>query len=239
MKNFFQVTNLLYRSSAPSIKDILFLNEKYGITRIISLDEESGKKINRACKLLNINHVNLFVDFSRQSLINFVQNIFNLFKSNEKTLIHCKLGCDRTGLAIAFYRCKFEKWKPEEAIKEAKYFGLGTGINFKLVKLYEKLIMSCNQEDVNNSDIVSNEREYLEDEHSSPLNHADSKTFAPYFDQTKQYPFDNVWTYNYDYRNAYEPQENTTVNRVPLVGIYNNVPGMNGSGIFETGLGPQ
>jgi len=46
----------------------------------------------------------------------------------EKIFVHCRLGDDRTGLAIATYRMSNEGWSPDEAMNEMKEFGF-TGIH--------------------------------------------------------------------------------------------------------------
>lgn len=234
MKNFVKVTDNLYRSSAPTPMEVFILNKEIGITRIISLDEKSGNKIDKACKLLKINHIKLFIDFSRKSLFKFLSSIFDLLKSNEKTLIHCKLGRDRTGLAIALFKCKYMGMDPEKAIKEAKELGFGIGVSPDVVQLYERLIKSCKPSDINYS-IVSNEREYVSDNRDSFLNASDPKSFAPftpipYKSINDQYPTRD----NYNLYDVSKPiKEHNVVNLVPQVGVYDNEAGINGAGPSE------
>lgn len=40
-----------------------------------------------------------------------------------KIFVHCRLGDDRTGMAIATYRMAEEGWSADEALKEMKEFG--------------------------------------------------------------------------------------------------------------------
>jgi len=44
----------LYRGGAPSVEDVIFLNRILNVKKIISLDYNAGKRIDRATKLLNI-----------------------------------------------------------------------------------------------------------------------------------------------------------------------------------------
>lgn len=46
----------------------------------------------------------------------------------KKIFIHCRLGDDRTGMAVAAYRMAHEGWSAEEALNEMKEFGF-TGIH--------------------------------------------------------------------------------------------------------------
>jgi protein tyrosine/serine phosphatase len=40
-----------------------------------------------------------------------------------KVFVHCRLGDDRTGLAVAVYRIADEGWSADEALREMKAFG--------------------------------------------------------------------------------------------------------------------
>jgi protein tyrosine/serine phosphatase len=40
--------------------------------------------------------------------------------------VHCQLGVDRTGMAIASYRMAEEGWSANEAMKEMRAFGFST-----------------------------------------------------------------------------------------------------------------
>jgi protein tyrosine phosphatase (PTP) superfamily phosphohydrolase (DUF442 family) len=41
----------------------------------------------------------------------------------KKVFVHCRLGDDRTGMAVAAYRMAEEGWSADEAMKEMKAFG--------------------------------------------------------------------------------------------------------------------
>jgi protein tyrosine phosphatase (PTP) superfamily phosphohydrolase (DUF442 family) len=46
--------------------------------------------------------------------------------TGKKAFVHCRLGDDRTGMAVAAYRIAEEGWSAEEAMKEMKAFGFST-----------------------------------------------------------------------------------------------------------------
>lgn len=46
----------------------------------------------------------------------------------KKLFVHCRLGDDRTGMAIAAYRMGIEGWSADEAMKEMRMFGF-TGVH--------------------------------------------------------------------------------------------------------------
>jgi hypothetical protein len=226
------VPGKLYRGSAPSPKDVEILKNKYGINKIVSLDQKTGDAIDRACSLLNIKQIKSYINFDKQSLIDlFSNNLKKLLLSDGPTYFHCHHGKDRTGLLAAIFKCKYMGMDPEDAIQEAKSLGFGIGVNPKVVKLYEKLIRSCKSSDINNS-IVSNEREYLSDNRDSFLNPSDPKSFAPftaipYNSTNDQYPTRD----NYDLDEPIKGYKSD--NSIPQVGVYNNQAGINGAGPSE------
>lgn len=241
-----KVTDQLFRGSAPSPKDVLWLKDNLNINKIVSLDLQTGMNINRAAQMLNIKHIMLPIDISnlRSSLLNFVQqDLKKLFLDDGPTYVHCAQGKDRTGLAIALLKCKYMGMSPEKAIQEAKSLGFGIGVDSNIIDIFEKLIRSSKPiEDTNEADIVSNEREYKSDNRDSYLDEAQQSSFAPYLNQTKQYPADYVYNFineqsptreNYeDYKTVKKLKENNS-DSIPLVGIYNNDSGIHGAGPTE------
>jgi protein tyrosine/serine phosphatase len=51
-------------------------------------------------------------------------------RENWPVFVHCQRGADRTGVVIAVYRISHERWTEEQAIAEAKRFGMA-GIQFR------------------------------------------------------------------------------------------------------------
>ena len=200
MHKFRKVSAELYRGSAPSIKDLKLL-KKMGIKKIVSLDEFSGRKIDRSTKLLGMKHVMLPIDISRKAtLIKFLnQDIPKLFDDGGPTFVHCAEGKDRTGLAVAIYRCEEQGWSCGKAIKEAKSLGFGVGVHPVIVKLYMKLIKKacgCKEKDLHDVsyayDIVSNEREYPSSYGDYTLDSWEQGSWSPYEDyRVKNWPQSN------------------------------------------------
>jgi len=245
MKRFREVVpGKLYRGGSPSPKDVAWLKEKLGVKKIVSLDQKTGERIDRACKLLGIEHIMLPIDGSRESLIDFLRHdLGKLFLEDGPTLVHCAEGRDRTGLAVAMVKCKYMGLLPKDAIKEAKTFGFGDGLNPKLVHLFEQIIKSCNPDkDLNKADIVSNEREYISDNRSGILDEGHGGSFAPFLSKMRQWPYDPVYLdvqdqsptrENYQTDWADKKKQETDLDEgeeVPLVGEYNNNAGVAGFG---------
>lgn len=240
-----KITPTFFRGSAPTPQDVLWLKEHLGIKKIVSLDQASGQHIDRATKILGIEHVMLPINGSHSSLLNFLKhNLKDLFIKGGPTYVHCKEGKDRTGLAVALFKCKYMGMNPEKAIEEAKSLGFGLGVDPKFINLYESIIRSCKpikNEDANEADIVSNEREYIADPRDSYLNHSDRSSFAPYLDIAKQNdggatdnPInDQSYTrQNYHPNNQLEEaDENNKGTDDPLVGQYD----VDGGGFYGAG----
>lgn len=244
IRRFREITKGLYRGSAPTPQDVLKLKKDFGIKKIVSLDKDAGDKISRTCKILGIKQDKVYLDGSRPSLINLLHhNLKRLLLDNGPTFLHCHEGKDRTGLVSALFKCKYMGMDPAKSIEEAKSLGFGIGVDPKIVKLFEKLIMNVKQEkDINSADIVANERQYIGDNRDSFLDEGHQGSFAPYLSETRQYPMDKVYNEtndqsptreNYeDYKTVKENKENNLEN-IPLVGIYNNDAGGRGAGVTE------
>lgn len=238
------VPGKFYRGSAPTPMDVMELKEKLGIKKIVSLDKETGDKIDRACKLLGIEHVKLYINYDRKSLYHALnQNLKHLFIDGGPTYIHCHEGKDRTGLMVALFKCKYMGMDPKKALEEAKSLGFGIGMRPETVHLYEKLIMSCKQAkpDNNSADIVSNERTYQGDNRDSFLDEVHQGDFSAQLDHTRQDPMDALWGYQLDQSPTrqnypdtplfeYDPQIGGVV---PNVGEFDNDSGQRGFGPTE------
>lgn len=237
------IPGVLYRGSAPNPKDVLELKTKLNIKKIVSLDENSGEKITRACQMLGIEQVKLYITHDRKSLYDFLSNdMKTLFLEGGPTFVHCAQGKDRTGLAVAIVKCKFLGVSPEDAIKEAKSLGFGVGIPASTTQSFERVIRHCKPEkDTNHADIVSNEREYKGDNRDSFLDEGHQGSFSPYLDQTRKYPDDSVYNYINDQSPTRQNYPDTPLFRhdpekgavIPNVGEFDNDAGQRGFGPSE------
>lgn len=195
IKRFLKVNDNLYRGGAPSVQDVIDL-KKMGINKIVSLDEMSGKKIDRICKLLGIEHVIVPLDVSKPrsilSLLGF--DLYNLLIDNGPTFVHCHEGKDRTGMVVAMFKCKYEGWSFEKATREAIKIGFGLGLPPKTIHMYLQLIKDYCQpkDDENSADIVENSRPASKWD-GTVIDNADISSFAPYLDFGTQYPYNSEY----------------------------------------------
>lgn len=219
------------------------LKNQLGIKKIVSLDREAGERINRACKLLGIQHVKLYIDHTRKSLYHFLTaDLRKLLMEDGPTFVHCLEGKDRTGLASALVECRYLGKDPEEAIEKAKSLGFGIGIPPHTTKMFEQIIRSCKPDkDENSADIVSNEREYIGDNRDSFLDEVHRGDFSAQLDHTRQNPADAVYTYITDQSPTRQNYPDTSLFRydpeiggvVPNVGEFDNDAGQRGFGPSE------
>jgi hypothetical protein len=241
IKRFRKITDGLYRGSAPSVKDVVKLHKLFGIKKIVSLDEAAGHRIDRICKILNIEHVQITLDGTKHSLIKLLSyNIKDLLTEGGPTFIHCAEGKDRTGFLAALFKNKYMGVPLHEALDEAKRLGFGENVDPEVIKLFVNTLNKiCG--DTNSADIVEHQREYMQDGRSSALDHAERGSFAPYIDKTKQYPYDSPYS---DTLDQYPTRENLRTiklpdptGEVPQVGMFEGSPGAAGAGFVEPGAG--
>ena len=142
---FIKVTPKLYRGSAPTIHDVIYLKKKYNINKIISLDEFDGNKINDICNKLNIEHIIITINHNINSINNLLNyDIKELLESNSPTFVHCHAGKDRTGFLIALYKIKFCSISFNEALKEAISLGFGVNIDDSFQPIIQKFKLILN-----------------------------------------------------------------------------------------------
>ena len=248
--NFHKVEKNIYRGAAPSIKDVIRMHKTLGIKKIISLDLKAGKRIDTTCKLLGIKHIMLPIEFGiKGSLDNFLHHNIIKLLSNGPTFIHCARGKDRTGMAIALYRVKKDNWSAEKAIKEAKSFGFGIGVDPLITHIYKKVIQKAeNHKDINsidNGSIVDNQREYPSDYRDYTLDGFSQQSWSPYSDyRVREFPnspVDKDWPEQYETRITRDLDDrvpNSNYSRTPQVGQYDsNTNGINGAGPSGVGGG--
>lgn len=133
---FSQVSENIYRSGCPEIKELPVLKEVWGINKIVSLDASCAKKIAAACKELDIIHTVYPIESNNfETSLKKLPSKLDDFLEDGPVLIHCFHGKDRTGLVCAMIR-KLEGWDTDKALKEALTFGFGKGLSPKVVKLY-------------------------------------------------------------------------------------------------------
>lgn len=138
----------LLRSSAPSKKFLRYLKEYYGINIVIDLRSQTspieGPKIlqeKQWAEELGLKYVSLHTTSS--GAVKNADYIKRLLEENgeNKILVHCQGGKDRTGALVAYLRMQ-DGWTYEEAKREMEKYGHNVerhqNFHERLQKFYEE-----------------------------------------------------------------------------------------------------
>jgi tyrosine-protein phosphatase SIW14 len=127
LPNFHQVNKNLYRGAQPTLEGVQKLAE-LGIKTIVDLRGEDKLSISEAAVAhdagINFRIVTM-PDLGRpkDEQVETVLGIIN-DPQNWPVFVHCKHGEDRTGVIIACYRISQEGASAQDALKEAKLYGM-------------------------------------------------------------------------------------------------------------------
>lgn len=126
---FAEVQKGLYRGGRPSPQELRMLKDLWGINKIVSLDDESGKAIKPICDDLGLNQIIWGLgDGSDPKVAALKKRIVPMLLHGGPTYVHCYHGKDRTGMTIAMFRV-YSGWPLSKALAEAAKFGMGKGLS--------------------------------------------------------------------------------------------------------------
>lgn len=129
--NFYQISADVFRSDQPSSQLIPSLKQ-YNIDTVINLRARNEDAKVLKDQPFNLVHIPIYTwAINRNDLLQAMRAIQTAKQNNQKVLIHCYHGSDRTGATIAMYRIIFEHWSIEEAVKEMKQGGYGFHVIWK------------------------------------------------------------------------------------------------------------
>ena len=121
LPNFGQVTPYLFRGAQPEADGYKTL-QTMGVAIVV--DMFGSKTEQRAVEKLGMQYVSLPWDAhspSDEILARFLRVLRD--NPDKKIFVHCHIGVDRTGMAIASYRMADEGWSADEAMREMQLFG--------------------------------------------------------------------------------------------------------------------
>lgn len=120
LPNFGQVTPNLFRGAQPEADGYKTL-EAMGVSIVI--DMSGSKSEQRVVEKLGMQYVSMPWDAhspSDEILARFLRVIHD--NPDKKIFVHCHIGVDRTGMAIASYRMA-KGWSAHDAMREMQLFG--------------------------------------------------------------------------------------------------------------------
>ncbi len=124
--NFHQVNEHVFRGGQPPAESWQGLAQ-LGVKTIIDLrrtDEHSTEEEAKAVVAAGMKYVNVPMKGVVAPPDEQIAKVLALLNSQDKVFVHCKRGADRTGTIIACYRIKHDRWRAQQALAEAKSFGM-------------------------------------------------------------------------------------------------------------------
>lgn len=123
--NFYQISADVFRSEQPSAEMKVAL-KAHDIDVVINLRSRHRDPQYLDIQDFNLVHIPIHTwAMDREDLLAVMHQIQLAKAQQQKVLIHCYHGSDRTGASIAMYRIIFEQWTIEQALQEMKYGGYG------------------------------------------------------------------------------------------------------------------
>ncbi|MFU9046736.1 dual specificity protein phosphatase family protein [Acinetobacter tibetensis] len=123
--NFYQISTDVFRSEQPNTEMAAAL-KAHDIDVVINLRSRHQDPQNLNAQNFKLVHIPIHTwAIDREDLLAAMRQIQLAKAQQQKVLIHCYHGSDRTGASIAMYRIIFEKWSIDDALQEMKYGGYG------------------------------------------------------------------------------------------------------------------
>jgi tyrosine-protein phosphatase SIW14 len=123
--NFHQVDEHVYRGAQPHGQGFDGL-AKIGIRTVIDLRGEKSEET--AVERAGMRYVRLPWNGYKAPAEAQIATVLALLNDNSAwpVFVHCRRGADRTGTAIACYRIAHDHWTNQQALAEAKTFGMSS-----------------------------------------------------------------------------------------------------------------
>jgi tyrosine-protein phosphatase SIW14 len=122
LKNLYQVSPELFRSSQPDDEDVPAL-KSLGIRSVVNLREKHNDGGRKGFAGFQVRWVAM--DAAKVKPEEVLEALRAIRDAPKPALVHCWHGSDRTGVVVAAYRMVFQKWSRERAVDEFKNGGFG------------------------------------------------------------------------------------------------------------------
>jgi tyrosine-protein phosphatase SIW14 len=123
LPNFAEVSPNLFRGGQPGVDGFEEL-KKMGVSIVIDMRGTKSSHERNAIGKLGMRYIAIpwHCPFPDDAIFaRFLKVIHD--NPGKKVFVHCRLGDDRTGMAIAAYRMANEGWSADEALHEMEEFG--------------------------------------------------------------------------------------------------------------------
>jgi len=125
-----KVTPKLYRGGQPTHEGFEAL-KKMGVSIVVDMRSGHRSKEKKEVEKMGMQYVHLswHCPFPREDVL---AKFLKITEDNpqKKVFVHCRLGDDRTGMAVAAYRMAEEGWSAEDAMSEMAEFGFTKAHHF-------------------------------------------------------------------------------------------------------------
>lgn len=127
LPNFHEVNKHVYRGAQPGLSELRELRQM-GIRTIINLrgEGELSQAEEKEARSLGLQYFGFPLRGFNRPTREQVAQVLALIddEKNWPAFVHCKRGADRTGTIIACYRISHDHWTAEQALDEARRYGL-------------------------------------------------------------------------------------------------------------------
>lgn len=120
--NFDRVSATLYRGAQPTEAGIQNLAAQH-VKTVINLRDGDDAAEARQVRAAGMTYVHLPLDAEKVTAGDAQRFLDLLAKADGPVFVHCLVGRDRTGLAVAAYRIRVEGWTLQAATKELNDHG--------------------------------------------------------------------------------------------------------------------
>lgn len=123
LRNFFKVSDALYRGAQPDRSGFLEL-EKLGIKTVVNLRlGGSDRAMLEGTAITPVEIPAEAWDLEDKDVVEFLRIVTD--PGRIPVFVHCSHGADRTGAMVAIYRIAIQGWGKEEALQEMTTGGFG------------------------------------------------------------------------------------------------------------------
>ena len=124
--NFQSVNDQVYRGGQPTAEGFREL-AAMGVKTIVDLQEkdERSHAEHKLVHSLGMHYVNIPMKGMTTPKDKQISHALKELKADRgPVFIHCHRGADRTGVVLACYRIEHDNWSREEALREARSYGM-------------------------------------------------------------------------------------------------------------------